>query len=689
MPRRKISQLMDDGQTVFSLDKLSDVPRYVGQNHYQSILDDKSGYDHLFLTPESRSFFGIEWGGWWFVYNTLPFGWKISPFVYHTTALVSSNWFRSIGIPCSIYIDDRHNGQLQVARTHGAFASLTSVDEYNQASAKSALFIVAYTLIELGYFLGLSKSILAPRMVVPYLGFLVDSSRQAFVLIPEKRRKFLDLVRQIVSHKLVSVKTLQRLVGKCVSLSLAVPGALFFIREMNHAIWNGLRSGRPIRVDGRLKDEIQHWLFLESWDSPVRWRDERHIQVRVTSDASNSGWGGCVSGDWPMEMSDYWTTEEQKYDISIKEALALNKVLLSVGERIRDSWVEAQELPATAKLFVLSVRCPTCGHANDHDFHFCQRCGYRRHVVTSVWRVGKEVDVDTIDRRLDQLTVWDQSTNYAKRKDSLQRSLETFLSSLPGRPSIHTGSPRDICRILVYKDKDGRTQVHRNGCRFLGQRGIQACGCPLRLAYNTVDSYIGKLRSIFHAVGREGEWDRRLGLGNPAAGKVVKDYLRLVTAEQLQARISPRQAMPFFVDKLVQLSNHLHKALESPGVTPLQRFILARDQAYLKAVFFSGDRPGDMGQGNKSLGRSLRGLLQEYNTVGTPGYPSPLDRIRGGKDERAKELGILTELQDSMDLNATFPKMLRQKVFKDEDRDTRNKPSLQQIAGWISEYLVD
>jgi len=46
----------------FSLDKLSDVPRYVGQNHYQSILDDKSGYDHLFLTPESRSFFGIEWG---------------------------------------------------------------------------------------------------------------------------------------------------------------------------------------------------------------------------------------------------------------------------------------------------------------------------------------------------------------------------------------------------------------------------------------------------------------------------------------------------------------------------------------------------------------------------------------------------------------------------------------------------
>ena len=69
-------------------------------------------------------------------------------------------------------------------------------------------------------------------------------------------------------------------------------------------------------------------------------------------------------------------------------------------------------------------------------------------------------------------------------------------------------------------------------------------GCPLRLSYNTVDSYIGKLRAIFHAVVRGGEWDLRLGLGNPAADSSVNDYLRLVTTEQLQARVTPRQATP-------------------------------------------------------------------------------------------------------------------------------------------------
>ena len=68
---------------------------------------------------------------------------------------------------------------------------------------------------------------------------------------------------------------------------------------------------------------------------------------------------------------------------------------------------------------------------------------------------------------------------------------------------------------------------------------MRDCGCPSRLSYNTVDSYIGKLRAIFHATGRDGEWDRRLCLGNPATDQQVKDYLRLVTAEQLQARIQP------------------------------------------------------------------------------------------------------------------------------------------------------
>ena len=113
----------------FTLDRLGDLPRYVSPDSYQTVLDDKSGSDHIFLYEDSRTFVGFQWGGWYFTYNTLPFGWKISPFVYHTTGLLPTHFFRSIGILCSLYIDDRHNGQLQTSLAAGEYASLQTQDE--------------------------------------------------------------------------------------------------------------------------------------------------------------------------------------------------------------------------------------------------------------------------------------------------------------------------------------------------------------------------------------------------------------------------------------------------------------------------------------------------------------------------------------------------------------------------------
>ena len=77
----------------FTLDSLNDLPRYVAKDSYQTVLDGKSGYDHILLTDESRTFFGIQWGGLYFTYNSLSFGWKISPYVYHTTGLLATNFF--------------------------------------------------------------------------------------------------------------------------------------------------------------------------------------------------------------------------------------------------------------------------------------------------------------------------------------------------------------------------------------------------------------------------------------------------------------------------------------------------------------------------------------------------------------------------------------------------------------------
>ena len=151
-----------------------------------------------------------------FVSNTIPFGWKISAYIYHSTGLLVSHYVRSIGVPCSLYIDYRHNGELQVSNFHAVKQPLLtppSASEFRLNAAKAAVFLAVYTLTCLGYTLGL-KSVFFIRKKLKYLGFISDSDLQAFYLPVDKQRKFLELVNSILPGNTVSVHTLQRLAGK-------------------------------------------------------------------------------------------------------------------------------------------------------------------------------------------------------------------------------------------------------------------------------------------------------------------------------------------------------------------------------------------------------------------------------------------------------------------------------------------
>jgi hypothetical protein len=39
----------------------------VGENHYQTVMDDKSGYDHILIFEGSQTHFSLQWEGWIYV----------------------------------------------------------------------------------------------------------------------------------------------------------------------------------------------------------------------------------------------------------------------------------------------------------------------------------------------------------------------------------------------------------------------------------------------------------------------------------------------------------------------------------------------------------------------------------------------------------------------------------------------
>ena len=119
-------------------------------------------------------------------------------------------------------------------------------------------------------------------------------------------------------------------------------------------------------------------------------------------------------------------------------------------------------------------------------------------------------------------------------------------------------SPHVLVRFLVWKNKTGKTQVHFVGCPRRGLRDPSQCACPLRLAAGSVDYLIGKHRAIFKENDRAGDWEERIGLGNPAASLLLRKYLKCVKEEQATASLTLLATL-LFVDKLARLSGHLDR----------------------------------------------------------------------------------------------------------------------------------
>lgn len=125
----------------------------------------------------------------------------------------------------------------------------------------------------------------------------------------------------------------------------------------------------------------------------------------------------------------------------------------------------------------------------------------------------------------------------------------------------------------------GRTKVHANHCPFLGQHGRHICHCSSRFSAGTVDTVIGKLRSIFNSLDCTGDWDQYSCRGNPAAHHSIKAYLRSIQLEQAQAQTAYKQATPLFLDNFQRLIGHFCALLQKRKIPPSDCFVYARDLA--------------------------------------------------------------------------------------------------------------
>ena len=252
---------------------------------------------------------------------TLPFSWKNFPMYIKLLDWVPRIFFRSLGVACSLYIDDHLNGELFSSEGFWSCPLSQRTPAYSYQSAEVEMYIVCTVLLNLGYFLDISKCALAPVTWIQHAGMIVEFIAQAF-RIPKDKIKIAPLREQILwRQSTASLKSLQRLMGEMYFLLAGLSGGKIlhlYIREMAMAIAKASKGGE-VNLSPVLREEVVFWRFLDGWDKVIRWRSERHLAICFTSNASSFQWAAmtCLPSG-TISVDDYWDEDIRDEHINVK-----------------------------------------------------------------------------------------------------------------------------------------------------------------------------------------------------------------------------------------------------------------------------------------------------------------------------------------------------------------------------------
>ena len=302
-------------------------------NMFMTTLDHKNGYFHVPLNTNSWTYFGVYWNNMFYVYTTLCFGWSPAPFIYSTLTELIANYVRALTLALILtWIDDAMQSN-----------SILTKHESTNTQFHSANYVCCITcmvLYKAGYFVNLPKSVFIPVQIITFLGIIIDSHQQMFFIPPIRVQKTLSLINKILDENQCTLKDLERCVGKCRSMAIAVPAAKLYTRAQYAALSKNLdhnilphqarQKTISLTTNKSLKEELAMWQKLNtalingaSWLAPERIYATLE-NFDAYTDASARRWGGIFhSIKGTFKSAGVFSTSQTFQHINDKEGAAL------------------------------------------------------------------------------------------------------------------------------------------------------------------------------------------------------------------------------------------------------------------------------------------------------------------------------------------------------------------------------
>jgi hypothetical protein len=148
---------------------------------------------------------------------------------------------RSRGIPISDYIDD----------------GLTAAKTRNRCLRQSTISALFSTL---GAYFGIPKCQFDPAQLLKWLGFMVDSWKQIFLLGESKLAKLKAELESLVREPSTSFRKLAKVAGKIIAASPAVLPALLYSRALLEAMHGKVAWDVVFPTPESVKETARFWL---------------------------------------------------------------------------------------------------------------------------------------------------------------------------------------------------------------------------------------------------------------------------------------------------------------------------------------------------------------------------------------------------------------------------------------------
>ena len=215
---------------------------------YMFTFDLQSGYHHLDIFQEHWQYLGFAWGVKtkmrYYTFTVLPFGLAMACYAFTKLLRPLIRHWRSQGIRAIVYIDD----------------GIIAVEGEVQAQQVSSM--VQADLEKAGFITNIQKCNWVPSKCTSWLGFDINLD-VGKLTVPE--RKIISLQCQLsstVSQKFLPARQLASVIGKVISMSLALGSIARFMTRALYAVLNNRYSWYQfLEITPEALLELKFWLY--------------------------------------------------------------------------------------------------------------------------------------------------------------------------------------------------------------------------------------------------------------------------------------------------------------------------------------------------------------------------------------------------------------------------------------------